>query len=71
MAVNFVQDFSWGPLTNDGDLQTNYFRIPFSGTPHLKGTAYLAEVSLGATGGKGGTAVVTSLAPIEPTRRSP
>lgn len=47
MAVDFVQTWSWGPLTNSGSLQTNYFRIPLSGTPHIIGSAYLAEVSVG------------------------
>src|SRR4051812_8368743 len=59
MPVNFVQDFSWGPISNAGDLQTHYFRIPFGGTPHIKATAYLAEVSIGQKDGRAGTAVAT------------
>jgi len=57
MAVDWVQTWTWGPITNMGSLQTNYFRIPFSGTPHIIGSAYLAEVSIGEQGGTGGVAV--------------
>ncbi len=59
MAVDFVQSWTWGPLTNSGDFQPNYFRIPFSGTPHIIGTAFLAEVSTGMNNGSGGVAVAT------------
>jgi hypothetical protein len=47
MAVNWVQTTTWGPITNDGDWQRNYFRIPFAGTPHILASAYLNEVSIG------------------------
>jgi len=59
MSVNFVQIASWGPINNAGDLQTHYFRIPFSDTPHIIATAYLAEVSIGQKDGRVGTAVAT------------
>ena len=59
MPVDFVQAFNWGPIVNAGDLQTNYFRIPFGGTPHIVASAYLAEVSIGQKDGKVGTAVAT------------
>jgi hypothetical protein len=59
MAVNWVQAATWGLIVNTGDLQTNYWRIPFEGTPHILATAYMAEVSLGAKDGTVGTAVAT------------
>ncbi len=57
MAVNWVQTTSWGPLTNAGALQNNYFRIPFQGTPHILASAYLNEVSIGELDGQAGVAV--------------
>lgn len=57
MAVDWVQTWTWGPITNSGGFQPNYFRIPFSGTPHIVGSAYLAEVSVGEQGGTAGVAV--------------
>jgi hypothetical protein len=50
MPVDWVQTWTWGLITNPGSLQTNYFRIPFSGTPHIIGSAYLAELSPGEQG---------------------
>ena len=47
MPVEFVQAWTWGPLSTSGGLQTHYFKVPFSGAPHIVGTAYLAEVSIG------------------------
>jgi hypothetical protein len=58
MAVDFCQTWSWGPINNPGDLQNNYFRIPFGGAPHILGSAYLNEVSLGAKDGVTGVAAV-------------
>lgn len=58
MAVDFVQAWTWGPLTTSGGLQTHYFKVPFSGAPHIIGTAYLAEVSIGGqVNGTAGVAV--------------
>jgi len=51
MPVDWVQTWTWGPITNPGGFVPNYFRVPFSGAPHILGSAYLAEVSTGATGG--------------------
>lgn len=49
---------SWGPLENSGgDLQHNYFRIPFGGAPTVFATSYLAEVSIGSANGQAGVAV--------------
>jgi hypothetical protein len=59
MSVDFVQAWTWGPITTSGGLQTNYFRIPFGGAPHIVGTSYLAEVSTGASGGTAGVAVAS------------
>jgi hypothetical protein len=59
MAVDFVQTWTWGPIVNPGALQKNYFRIPFAGTPHIIGSAYLAEVSIGGTDGQAGVAAAT------------
>jgi hypothetical protein len=59
MAVDFVQTWSWGPISNPGALQTNYFRIPFGNAPHIVGSAYLAEVSTGELAGTGGVAVAS------------
>ena len=59
MAIDWIETGSWGPLTNSGDLQTNYFRVPFAGAPNILATAYLAEVSIGETGGVAGVAVAT------------
>ncbi len=57
MAVDWVQTWTWGPITNSGDLQNHYFRIPFADTPNIVGSSYLAEVSTGAKDGTAGTAV--------------
>lgn len=58
MPVDFVQAWTWGPLTTSGGLQTHYFKVPFSGAPHIIGTAYLAEVSIGGqVNGTAGVAV--------------
>jgi hypothetical protein len=49
---------SWGPLDNSGgDVQHNYFRIPFGGAPNVFATSYLAEVSIGSANGQAGVAV--------------
>lgn len=49
---------SWGPLeSSGGDVQHNYFRIPFGGAPTVFATSYLAEVSIGAADGQAGVAV--------------
>jgi hypothetical protein len=50
---------TWGPLTNPGALQTNYWRIPFAGAPHILGSAFLSEVSTGELDGTAGVAVAT------------
>ena len=47
MPVDWVQVTTWGPLTNGGELQNNYARIPFAGQPHILASAYLNEVSIG------------------------
>lgn len=57
MAVNFVQTWTWGPISNPGPLQNNYFRVPFDGSPHIIGSAYLAEVGIGRSGPESGVAV--------------
>ena len=59
MAVDFVQTWTWGPIFNPGGQQNNYFRIPFAGTPHIIGSAYLAEMSNGASNGVAGVAVAS------------
>jgi hypothetical protein len=59
MATDWVQTVTWGPITNSGELQNNYFRIPFAGAPHIVGSAYLAELSLGGNDGVSGIAVAT------------
>jgi len=59
MAVDFVWPWSWGPLSNSGGFQPNYFRIPFENAPHIFGTAYLAELSTGSSDGTDGVAVAT------------
>jgi hypothetical protein len=48
---------SWGPISNSGELQNNYSRIPFDGAPHIIGSAYLAEVSTGELSGTAGVAL--------------
>jgi len=49
---------SWGLLENSGgDLQTNYYRIPFEGAPTVFANSYLAEMSIGSANGQAGTAV--------------
>jgi hypothetical protein len=57
VAVSWAQTWSWGPITNAGDLQTHYFRIPFAEAPHIVGSAYLSEVSTGGKNGVAGVAV--------------
>jgi hypothetical protein len=47
MPVDFYAAVSWGPFTNAGPEQKHHALIPFSGAPHVMGTAYLAEVSRG------------------------
>jgi hypothetical protein len=59
MAVDWCQVWSWGPITNPGDRQNNYFRIPFADAPHIVGSAYLNEVSIGDRDGTAGVAVAT------------
>ncbi len=59
MPVEFIQAWTWGPISNPGDFQTNYARIPFDGAPHIVGTSYLAAVSTGESGGAGGVATAT------------
>jgi hypothetical protein len=59
MSVIHIQPASWGPLTNAGDLQTNYFRVPFAGTPNITATSYLSEVSIGIRSGRMGTVVAS------------
>ena len=59
MSVSFAILGSVGPITNLGPLQTNYFRIPFSGAPHIVASAYLSEVSTGGHNGQAGIAVAT------------
>jgi len=59
MPVDWVQTWTWGPITNPGGFVPNYFRVPFSGAPHILGSAYLAEVSTGATGGRAGVALAS------------
>jgi hypothetical protein len=59
MAVDWVQATPWGPFSNNGVLQNNYYRIPFTGAPHIVATAYLDQVSLGTISGRGGTALAT------------
>jgi hypothetical protein len=50
MAVDFVQAFSWGPITSPGGPSVNFFRIPFAGAPHILGSAYLKNVYTMAPG---------------------
>jgi hypothetical protein len=57
MAVNWVQTTTWGPLSNPGDLQTHYAKVPFQGLPHILASAYLNEVSIGILNEQAGTAV--------------
>ncbi len=57
MAVNWVQTTTWGPITNPGELQNNYARIPFQGLPHILASAYLNEVSTGELDSVAGTAL--------------
>ncbi len=57
MAVNWVQTTTWGPITNPGELQNNYARIPFQGLPHILASAYLNEVSTAELNGEAGVAV--------------
>ena len=59
MAVGWVMNATWGPILNAGDLQNNYWRIPFAGTPHILGSAFLSEVSIGLKDGQPGVAVAT------------
>jgi hypothetical protein len=59
VAVGWVMNASWGPITNPGALQTNYWRIPFTGAPHILGSAFLSEVSIGTHDGVAGVAVAT------------
>jgi hypothetical protein len=59
VAVGWVMNATWGPITNPGALQTNYWRIPFEGTPHILGSAFLSEVSIGTRDGVAGVAVAT------------
>jgi hypothetical protein len=59
VAVAWVMNASWGPLVNPGALQTNYWRIPFAGSPHILGSALLSEVSVGIKDGLAGVAVAT------------
>ena len=47
MATEFFQAWTWGPFQNSGALQVHHFKVPFSGNPHVIGTSYLAEVSVG------------------------
>ena len=56
MTVDWVSNVSWGPITNPGPLQTHYWQIPFTGTPHVIATAYLCQVSIGEQGGTAGVA---------------
>lgn len=55
--ANLIQAVSWGPWTNPGSMQRNYFRIPFDGAPHILATAYLDVVSIGDQDGSAGAAV--------------
>jgi len=57
MAVDWVHTTTWGPITNPGDRQNFYARIPFQGLPHILASAYLSEVSIGEFNGVDGTAV--------------
>ena len=57
MAVDWVMLATWGPLSNSGQFQPNYWRIPFSGAPHIVASAYLSEVSTGALNNVAGVAV--------------
>jgi hypothetical protein len=60
MAVDAVQSFTWGPLDNSTvNQQSNFFRIPVSGTPNILATSYLAEVSIGDQGTTAGVAVAS------------
>ena len=59
MAVGFMMAASWGPITNGGDRQNNYWRIPFDGAPHIVASAYLAEVSTGELNNVAGVALAS------------
>jgi hypothetical protein len=60
MAVDWVMAATWGPLqAGPGDLQKNYWRIPFADAPHIVGTAYVSEVSIGDNDTTAGVAVAT------------
>jgi hypothetical protein len=60
MAVGFVMAATWGPIeVAAGPLQTNYWRIPFDGAPHIVATSCLSEVSIGGHDGRSGVAVAT------------
>lgn len=59
MAVGWIMNATWGPISNPGDLQNNYWRIPFDGRPHILGSSFLSEVSIGLKDGVAGVAVAT------------
>jgi hypothetical protein len=56
MAVDGIQAWTFGPFTNEGELQTHYWRMPVAGLPHILATAYLNEVSIGQLNGTRGIA---------------
>ena len=51
MAVDYTQLASWGPISNPGPWQTNYWRIPFEGAPHIVASAYINYVSIATVTG--------------------
>jgi hypothetical protein len=57
LAIDLASVGTWGPINNPGELQNNYFRVPFDGAPDIVATAYLNELSTGELNGIGGTAV--------------
>jgi hypothetical protein len=56
MAVQWTQLFNWGPIYNPGELQNNYWRVPFAGQPHIVASAYLNTASFGTLNGVHGVA---------------
>jgi hypothetical protein len=57
MAVDWTILASWGPFRNPDAWQTNYWRIPFAGTPHIVASAYINYVSIGVLNGIPGSAL--------------
>jgi len=59
MPVAWIELGTWGPFRNSGTRQNNYWRIPFSGSPHIIASAYINYVSLAANNPTAGWAMAT------------